>query len=178
METAYFLGHECRIRRVEGCWNEFASQNEGTEAFAEKVVGRSIWDFTAGFEVQSFLDAVFLFVHRSKSVFETKYKCDSADTFRLFSMTVSHADDGGIRVSHKLLQQNQRNAPGKLAALENHRCLNRCSLCRHFKLGNEWINPFAHPDEKFFPNSHTICPSCSATVRKELGLVLDFPVRS
>lgn len=174
METAYILNHESRIDRVEGSWNEFASQNDGAEAFAEKVVGHSIWNFTAGFEVQSFLNAVFFFVQRSNAVFETKYRCDGNDTYRLFSMTVSPSDEGGLRVSHKLLQKNKNESPGKLVMLENHRCLNRCSMCCHFKVGNEWIDPFAHPEERFFPKSYTICPSCKGAARKRLGRVVEF----
>ncbi|SMP13438.1 hypothetical protein [Shimia sagamensis] len=178
MQTAYILNPENQICRTEGPWDEFALQNDGAEAIEDKVVGHSIWNFTVGFEVQSFLNAVFFFVRRSGAMFETKYRCDSSDSQRLFSMAVSPIADGGVRVDHELLRQFEPQPAGKLAVLEHHRCFNRCSMCCHFKVGNEWIDPFATPEEAFFPKSHTICPSCKNSARESLGIIIDFPRHS
>jgi len=177
METSYTVDRDQRITCVGGSWDAFATQNDGTEAMAEKVIGHSLWDFVAGFEVQSYLNAVLFAVRQKSHEFVTQNRCDDRNTARLFRMTASPLSDGRVKVSHLLLEQPQIQFPPNPKVLKTFVSHSRCSICCSFKIEEDWVDPFAYPGTQFFPSSHVVCPACKGLAREGLGEVVQMPLR-
>lgn len=174
MKTSYTVDQDHRIICVGGSWDDFAAQNDGANAMAEQVIGHSLWKFTDGFEVQSFLNAIIFSVRQKNQVFTTLYRCDGPNTPRLFRMTATPLSQGHVQVDHALLETPQFPFSPSVVALVRNVCNNRCSMCCSFKVGEDWIDPFAHPETRFFPDSHVVCPACKGLAREGFGQVVEM----
>lgn len=178
MVTSYTLDRDNRIICLGGSWDDFALKNDGSNAMAEKVIGHSLWNFVEGFEVQSFLNAIFFAVRQKNQPFSTLYRCDTSNKARLFKMTATPNSLGHVHVGHQLIEPPRIAAPSSVMTLDSIMCSNRCSMCCSFKVDEEWVDPFAYPETEFFPYSHVICPSCKALAREGLGEVVQMqPLR-
>lgn len=172
MRTSYTIDREYKIVSVDGLWDDFAAKNDGAMAMADQVIGRSIWEFVVGFEVQSFLNAVIFSVRQKNLEFESLYRCDSPDTPRLCRMNAISLPHGLVRVEHTLLGHPQLRPLYNVRSLVDRRCVNRCSMCCSFKVGDDWIDSFANPEKNFFPKSHVVCPTCKGEARRGLGEII------
>lgn len=178
MNTIYVLDNENRIIGTGGAWDEFAQQNDGAAALSEKVVGHRLWDFVEGFEVQSFLNAFLISVRTNQAEFDTIYRCDGDDIRRLFLMTATPLQHGLVQVQHQLLRQSDLVRSSKGTNINHDRCYNRCSMCCHFMVGGEWVDPFVFPEQLYFTDSHVICPSCKVEARRYLEEMVKFEKKS
>jgi hypothetical protein len=137
-------------------------------ACGQSVVGKSLWNYVKGCETASFLNAVLFAVRYKQHPFETTYRCDSPNQPRLFRMHVEPCSDEKLVVRHVLLSMGAARSP-KVIAFEKWMGGSRCSMCCHFRVGDEWLDPFDAPDTKFFPSEHVICPDCKLAARAALG---------
>lgn len=169
MKTSYDLDRDNCIKGVGGDWNAFAQKNGGTDALADLVLGRALWEFVSGYETQNFLNDILFAVRANDEEFTTLYRCDSPERSRLLRMTARPIGNGGVRVSNKLLESNPLGTQSAIIRLDQRRCFNRCSICCRFKVGEDWIDPFASPEREYFPDSHVVCPECRAETAKKLG---------
>lgn len=174
MYTSYTLDNTNRIIDVGGDWDDFAHQNDRAGAVSANVIGKSIWDFISGFDVQNFLSAVIAFVRVREEEFDTLYRCDSAETPRLCRMEVTPLDDNTVEVKNVLLQHPEIAPASNVLELDHNRCFNRCSKCCRFKIGEDWIEAFAYPHANLFPDSHVLCPDCKVEIRADMGEVVDI----
>lgn len=163
--TAYILDKEDRILSVSGPWDQFAYQNDGVNARASDVCGRSIWDFIVGDEARMWLNAIFQIARVRNANVERPYRCDSPEVKRFMRMRIVPCEGGALRIEHEVLGMEERSIPvyiryGPSKDMENIRI--RCSFCGHMKHGEAWEEPRAEhagPSREIIV-AYSVCEDC------------------
>jgi len=166
--TSYTLDKNNTLIDIDGPWDQFAEQNNGENARAEQVLGRSIWEFIEGFETLCYLNAIFSAVRKKQRPFHSLYRCDSPEEKRIFEMQVLPLHGTQITVIHRLQETRLFKDIDNVADLSKLKSEKRCSICARFEVGGAWIVPLARPPEQFFPKSYTVCPDCRLAAKTEI----------
>ena len=164
--TFYILDRHDHVVETGGQWDDFARMNDAPGAARASVYGRNLWDMIDGREMRSFLNAIFFWCRREAVGFESLYRCDSPDVSRLYRMIVHPREDGHLWVGHRFVSSSLKPSP--VADLTERLCGARCSMCCHYKVGEDWIDPFVSPAPHDFPSAHVLCPVCKANARDGL----------
>ncbi|WP_413718660.1 hypothetical protein [Silicimonas sp. MF1-12-2] len=170
----YILDKNDHVVETGGHWNEFAEANDAPGATDAAVFGRCVWDLIDGAETRSFLNAVFFWCRRERVGFESLYRCDGPDVSRLYRMIVEPHAGGFLWVGHRFVSSSLR--PSAVTVLSDRLSGARCTMCCHYKVGDQWIDPFAAPAPHDFPSSHVLCPACRANARDGLFELSDMSV--
>lgn len=184
MYNFYVLDASNSIVTVGNNWDNIAHQNGGFMAMSERVLGKPLSTFIAGTESASFINAVVFWARRERKVFATQYRFDSDDEAHLYAMKVVPKDDDFVLVTHQLLGTTQRPWQSTVTPVRERVSVARCSMCCHYKMGEDWIDPFTDLSRAYLPETHVICPDCKsrATVQMNcalnVGKVVQFRPRS
>lgn len=162
----YVLDTHDVIAETGGQWDDFAYENNGAAAATGNVLGHSLWSMIQGREMRSFLNGVFFWCRQERVGFESLYRCDSPDEARLFRMIVESHDNGFLWVGHRFVTSSRKSM--SVVELSERLQGARCDMCCYYKVGNEWIDPFAHPAPHDFPSKNVLCPSCKREARNGL----------
>lgn len=162
----YVLDTHDVLAETGGCWDDFAYENDAPDAVNDAVIGHSLWGMIGGAEMKSFLNAVFFWCRQERVGFESLYRCDSPDEARLFRMIVESHDNGFLWVGHRLVSSSRK----PMAVVDMTQRLNgaRCDMCCHYKVGDDWIDPFVSPAPHDFPSRNVLCPTCKREARNGL----------
>lgn len=172
LSSYYVLDAFDRIAEVGGNWGETAADADQSRANKDYVIGGGMRDFVHGDEVITFLNTLFFWCRFEKRTYETLYRCDAADTARLFRMTVAPHTDDTLMVAHRLISQNVR-PPSAQAKNQPHLHGPRCSMCCRYNIGSDWIDPFSTLDHAYQATSHVFCPNCRVRLSAGLATRLD-----
>lgn len=167
-ENSYKLDKDDIIVSVGDAWNDFAAENNSPSAFSSNVVGRNLWQFIAGVQTRSYLNAIFFACRMDTQPFSISYRCDAPDEKRLFRLSISPGEKGSLILNHSLVHTKLSLADQNVPVFAEHYDNTRCSICCSFLIGENWIDTFAYPDARFFAKSYGICPNCRAEVREAL----------
>jgi hypothetical protein len=186
-EIHYTIDPDDRISGVGGAWSEFARRNEAPELEPEAVVGRHIWDFIQGKEVQRlYQDVMHQVRHRGKQV-EIPARCDSPTHARWTRQTLAPGERGAIlqrsiivhetyRVFAPILDRTLRRGASTLPI---------CDFCNGCLLDSRWIaleDVLARlgsddPDE--LPQlQRSVCRRCADALRAACARPLDAPAEN
>lgn len=168
LKTYYVLDRNGRILDAGGDWDQFALANGADGAVARKTIGTTLWENVAGFETQSYLNALFFAVRSLLDTISLPYRCDSPTERRLFNMTIAPADNLELPVDHALVScSSNRQLPAVSSFTGRHSAV-KCSVCCSFKVGKTWVDPFTSPDPIDFPEGLGVCPECKRTASQKI----------
>jgi hypothetical protein len=166
----YRIDAKDRISFVNDEWIAFGVENGLSGLTAERVIGKSLWDFVADLSVRHLYKGLFDKVRAKKSSPKIPYRCDSPDCRRTLRMEVSASQDGEIQLASRILQQKPRPAISilKQSAVRSDELLAICSVCKKLRLReNRWyeiedaVGILGMYNAGPYPQlTHTICDGC------------------
>jgi hypothetical protein len=168
---SYAIDDEDRLIKVDDGYYRFATENGW--AGAGDSLGRSIWDFVAGREVQKLQRLLLRRVREGVRDVELPFRCDGPDVTREMDIRIA-ADKTGrvVLFSAKLRAEEPREEPQPLldpdAPRDESDFLPMCAWCDRFLVEGEWVQveEAARRLELFRRTElpaldHGICPECS-----------------
>lgn len=166
--NSYVINEADDIVSVGPEWDRFAVENDAPRAMAKNVIGRKIWDFIDGFETSSYLNAIFYACRMDTESFDILYRCDAPEVQRLFRLSICPEEKGWLTLNHALVHNKKRLQANNVAIFTDHFDNTRCSVCCSFLVGENWIDTFSHLNDRYFPKSYSVCPTCRENTRKKL----------
>ena len=170
--TTYRIDADDVIRDVDAEWLEFAELNDTPDLSRERVVGRSLWDFIAGAEVEHLFRMIFERCRERSSGARVPFRCDSPTRIRRMILAVEPRPNRGLEVTSVLLGAEDRDYVSLLDASvhRSEELLFICSWCKRIELPDDgWteVEPGVRKLDLFgataLPQlSHSICPECEA----------------
>lgn len=173
LKTHYDLDHSDMLIGVGGEWDRFAQDNDAPNAMADNVLGNRLWDHIQTHSVASYLNALFFTCRELQTRLVLPYRCDSPTVPQLFTMQIIPIGQGGLRVEHIQQAQPLSNGSGAPIRLTDRHASVKCSVCCSVKVGADWIDPFATPDQIDFPKGLGLCRSCKTEAMGVISAALD-----
>ncbi len=170
--TCYELDEKLVIVSIGGTWQVFAEANDGAELDADKVCGRSLWEFVEGETTRKWLNTIFQKVRSSGQGILIPYRCDSPELKRHMRMLVKPAAmDGHLILQHEIMHVEARSTPMHFCfePKEHPDQHQRCSSCGRLKGDDRWFEPtasFGGAHRFSVSVSYSICEDC----RKLVGI--------
>lgn len=165
----YELDAQDWITRIEGHWEEFASDNDAPELTKESVLGKPIWSSIEGDDVRHLFAIIFERVRKKQKSKTLEFHCDSSTTIRIMRMTLEPLPHKGIRLSTALVEIRIRE-PIELFSRGQTRgmlVIPVCSLCRQLQIDGNWLTAEVVMDSGHFCHSKScpqllekVCPDC------------------
>ncbi len=144
-------------------WDRFARSNGGSEAVADRVIGRDLLSVCAD-SVRPFYRQFFEVARKTRVPVSHGYHCSSPEYLRVFRMTVAlHGDFLVLR--HALLEQGPHTAapaepaPRYIQSDIVTLCAN-CRRARNWEAASwDWVPLFLRSQDRY-RFSHGMCPDC------------------
>lgn len=168
----YEIDGSDRICAVGGDWDAFVRENECSAGLlASNVVGRSLWGFVTGDDVQALYRACFALARKQGRRLRFGFRCDSPTHRRSLLMRVAAGSGGSILLSTITTSVTPWDelGPLELERPERSSAMVMCGLCRSVRTASAWIpvdewarrhgptSTFQHESTRF-----TVCHSCSS----------------
>ncbi len=165
----YEIDQDDRITSVSPEWIPFAQENDAPELLPDAVVGRLLWSYVAGAEVQHIYDVLFSKVRKDDRPLTFPFRCDGPQVRRFMQMTLRPAKGGALELRSALLREEPRGPIALLdaASPRSEQSLKMCAWCKSMPFGEDWVEVeeairrsdlFADP--KLPQITHVICPTC------------------
>lgn len=170
---SYAVDDQDRLIRVDEGFYRFAEEN-GWETVGDSL-GRSLWDFVAGYDVRKLQRLLLRRVREGVGPLDLPFRCDSPDQRREMDIRIA-ADSSGRVVLFAARLRNSENwkEPQPLLSARTRRggdFLPMCAWCDRFLVRGEWVQVevAARTLELFRraempPLDHSVCPQCSGTL--------------
>jgi hypothetical protein len=168
---SYAIDDHDRLIKLDDGYYRFAEEN-GWDGAGDSL-GRSIWDFVAGHDVQKLQRLLLRRVREGARDVELPFRCDGPEVTREMDIRIA-ADRSGrvVLFSARLRAEKEREEPQPLLDPEAPRdegdFLSMCAWCDRFLVDGEWVEveEAARRLELFrrtrMPTlDHGICPQCS-----------------
>lgn len=180
-ETWYRLCPAHTIVSTGGDWDRFARENDAPE-LVPGPVGSSVYDHMDGEEVRDEFRRLLDSVAASGRPVETRFRCDSPGLCRLLQLRVDPEDDGGFRLTSRILSVERRPTVSLLDRWQPRTDappLTVCAWCRRGEMDGAWLEldeleaRLGLRDDRTSPQvSHTICHACSEQLLDDLDRVV------
>ncbi len=179
----YQIGHDDRITFVDSKWISFAERNKAPELTERAIVGKSIWNFVAGREVQHLYGLMFHVARSEGREVAVPFRCDSPTSRRFMELRVAPGQKGALSFQSLLVREEARayielpdtgdRAPEALQTI--------CSWCKRLHLKDDsWVEiERAVRELGLFGSArlprltHGICPDCRSEIRQEIRTLPD-----
>jgi hypothetical protein len=166
----YELDAADRICALDDAWAEFARANGAPELTRKGVLGRSIFDFVAGREVQELYRLLHARARASGSPVTIPLRCDSPEERRFVELAIIPLPGGGLACEGRLLASERRKRVALLdrSTPRDVRWVSICSWCKKIRVAARWVEAEdALPALDVFAErqpslTHGICPDCEA----------------
>lgn len=168
VDNSYQLDKDDIIIAVSPNWDEMALENGAPDAISNHVIGKKLWTYIDGFETQLYLNSIFFACRMDMQPFEILYRCDAPETKILYRLSVKPELDEGLTLNHNIVHTKQKLDGQRVTAFSDHYDQTRCSICCSFLIGENWIDTFGSPENRYFAKSYGICPKCQAKARLAL----------
>jgi hypothetical protein len=163
---------------VGSLWLAFARENGAAELTEEAVLGRSLWDFVEGKETRELYREIHTRVRSGVPSVVLPFRCDSPSLQRHMRMTITREDAGYLMYESLLVRAVPQRHLGILDSQQprSRAFLTMCSCCKRGLIEPVgWLNveEFSARLQLFEAPKvprlrHTICPACTAALRKTL----------
>ncbi len=175
-ETIYWIDEKDVICQVSGPWDDFALENNGSEACANFVVGKPIWNFIVGDTARMWMNAIIGLSRIKRESVERQYRCDSPSLKRYMMMRLQSEDSNIVRVEHELLFTELMDPPMnfKYTGIPLSTGILRCSVCNKIQVKEGWYEPdeavhkFNLVTDDFLSISYAVCEKCDSSVDEVL----------
>ncbi|HYP55872.1 MAG TPA: hypothetical protein VEQ41_06190 [Solirubrobacterales bacterium] len=164
---SYAIDDQDRLTRLDGGYYRFAEENGWREA--EASLGRSLWDFVAGEDVQKILRLLVRRIRDGVRDVELTCRCDGPEVARELDLRIAATSSGrGVLFAARVRSEVAWNEPQPLldpGAPRGEERLPMCAWCDRFEVDGDWVEAeeAAKRLELFrrseFPAlEHTVCP--------------------
>jgi hypothetical protein len=157
----YVVDRFNRIVDVDAAWDAAVSGDSGCPGVMRvRIIGRPLESFLAGDATKMFVRVAFDAVRLLGEPRVLPYRCDSTTERRRFEMTISAADGGLIRVTHRQVFAEPRLARSAISKARASAGW-RCSQCMAVRLvgTREWVDA-----EGYTPLAQDVCPRCAGNL--------------
>lgn len=164
---SYAIDDQDRLIRLDAGYYRFAEENGWHDA--ELSLGRSLWDFVAGEDVQKVLRLLIRRVRDGVRDVELTCRCDGPEVAREMDLRIAATASGrGVLFAARVRAEDEWTQPQALLDAEAPRgadTLPMCAWCDRFEVDGEWVEveEAAKRLELFrrreLPSlEHTVCP--------------------
>lgn len=168
--VVYRINADDIIEDVNDAWVHFAAEN-GAPLLASEVIGRSLWHYISGDEVQRIYEAVLKHARVKNRTVSFPFRCDSPRLYRSMRLFVTPL--GKERLEFRSVCETVAARPTPLDILTASKTAKRqppvpmCSWCKAVLIGADW-KPIeqALEDLRLFDRQamplfgHGICDAC------------------
>lgn len=166
-QTSYSLDEKNCIVSVDGDWDRYALENDAGDLFAEKILGKSIYDFISGSTTRAWFETIVQMVRMTRTPIERPYRCDSPTLKRYMKMRVSY-DGERIHIVHDLLSVEERKEPVLIKHVSEysryHTSKHRCSSCGRVHQDGQWYDPddaaLRRDELNLLVVAYVVCETC------------------
>ena len=136
----YRIDPRAEIVFVNSAWDEFAQQNEGTEARSDSILNQSIWSFIQGATLRGLYHQVIECARRG-SILKFSFRCDSPTLVRWYDMKVAPIEGNLVEFRSTIVRERERSPEPLLKKADPNAklVLEACSICLKLNLAGEWI---------------------------------------
>ncbi len=171
---SYAIDDQDRLIRLDSGFYRFAEENGWEEAGTS--LGRSLWDFVAGDDVQKLQRLLVRRVRDGVRSVKLPFRCDGPEISREMDIQIiAHSSGHVVLFSARLRSEEEREEPQPLfdpsAARDDREFLPMCAWCDRFLVEGEWVEvEEAAKRLELFRRSemptldHGICPACDKTL--------------
>jgi len=142
--VSWAINHRELIVDIAGEWISFAQNNDAKTLLPNVVIGKSLWSFIAGVEVQDMYRQMIERVRETASPIDFSYRCDAPDRRRYMHMEIERTDDGLVWFHSRIIREIERPwfNPIYSHAVRDKGQLDICSICRRICVdGMLWLEP-------------------------------------
>lgn len=156
------------IIAVGGSWDEQARRGGAEALSGSGPVGRLLWQYVRGAALRDTYVALFRRARAGPRTLEFGFRCDDEHERRSFTMHVMPLGGESLRVETRLVRAEVRpEALAVIAAGRGHHNAVRCSVCNHYRVGDEWLDVVDAVEQRQLLGSvrplrllHGVCPGC------------------
>lgn len=159
------LSAQNRIVALSDNWDAGAGRCDKGGPLAQSVMGRPIWDFVAGLETRSYLNALIFAARRDQRRLSVRYRCDGPSERRLYQMLVEPVQFGGVALTHLPLEITAHPVRPQVPEGE----LACCGQCLRWRRNGTWQETGALAALARSPVDYRVCPDCRAEARRALS---------
>jgi len=169
-ELSYAIDSQDRLVRLDLGFYEYAEEN-GWDGVGD-CLGRSLWDYVAGEEVQKVQRLLVRRVREGEAKVTLPFRCETPEVIREMEIRIdATASRRWVVFTAELTYEEDRDEPQPLYDLTLPRSgefLTMCAWCDRFLVRGEWleVEEAARRLQLFRraqmpPLDHGICPQCS-----------------
>ncbi len=159
----YRVDYRDRLTYMNEALADFADRS-GSTGLAQTVIGKSLWDYIEGPDVQHVYGVLMRKVRSTRTPAFLPFRCDLSDDRRFVEMVIMPLSDGGIEFRTRLLD----DPPQHLKSHQYHPgLLDMCATCKKVNTPSGWLeletaigvlDYFHRPSPPGF--SHGLCDDC------------------
>jgi hypothetical protein len=173
----YRLDGRDRVEHVSPAWLAFARENDAAELTRDRVIGRPLWSFVRGMEVQSVYRALFRDVRERGIPLAIPFRCDSPGERREMELEVAPGDGGALKICGRLLRVRPRTYLALLDSMlprDGEARVELCSFCKRLHIrGRGWFEadelPACDHGNGLPALDHGLCDDCAAACGASLA---------
>ncbi len=169
----YAIDEEDRLVRVNQAYHRFAAENGWNGADAS--LGRSLWDFVAGDQLQALQRILVRRVRDARTVIDLPFRCDGPDIRREMDIRIAPTSSGrGVLFETRLRAEEPREFQPLLdpEAERGENLIEMCGWCDRFLVAGEWVEVeegaarlHLFQRSELPAISHGVCPECDEKLR-------------
>ncbi|MEX2107604.1 MAG: hypothetical protein WD827_01805 [Solirubrobacterales bacterium] len=170
---SYAIDDQDHLIKVDHGYYRFAEENGWSDVGAS--LGRSLWDFVTGHEVQKLQRLLLRRIRDEVRHVELPFRCDGPDVRREMDIRIAaHSSGRVVLFSARLRSEQSRDEPQSLldpSAKRGKDTVTMCAWCDRFEVDGKWVEvEEAARELELFRRSeipaldHGICPRCNTTL--------------
>jgi hypothetical protein len=168
VSTFYRLDANDLITETGGAWDDFAKENDGLSAMAERVIGTRLLSHISGGTSRLFVWTMLDAVRKLQKPVSRPYRCDSPGCMRHLEMVIEPEAHDGLIVRHRLLRVDTSGVTLSFLTSSGgiRKPVGRCTMCNRLRIGREWREPgdpacvsLASKESTVFV-FYSVCPDC------------------
>lgn len=159
------------LQSVDAAWLTFAQENLAAEMVKPKILGKPIWSFFSGYQVEEIYGSLFRRVRSNQKKIALPFRCDSPTERRMMELRLSPLEQGGINLESAILHSERRRAVQlfELCVPRSHEFVVVCSWCKKVRVAESWLEVEVAVERlglfhvAAFPQlSHGVCKPCKS----------------
>ena len=172
-------GENC-IVSLSDSWVAFAARNGAPCLNRDALLGRSLFEFISGRDVQVLYRAFLEKLRKNWNTRQFPYRCDNPDCMRYLIMKATALPSGGVQFQNLLLREVPRPRVSLLdpSVARSEEVVAMCSICRRMRGDKErWFEiEEALKAQHWFEDrpmpriTHTYCGDCHSLLLERLEL--------
>lgn len=192
MDTyGYNIDEDDNISFVSDSWVEFALNNDAPELSANKIIGRSLWDFISDSNTRQIYRHFLEKVREEKESQVVEFRCDAPECSRLMRLQMRPLDSNGVELISTCVEEIlsepiallQRKEPNDASREQESSAvasddptqefLEMCSWCKKVLINDTWseLELAAQQLHLLWSNnppdiSHGICDTCKIALMR------------